>query len=222
MNRGANSCMQVESVEAIPLKRDLGKRFANAQKWRSSREYCLVRITADDGTVGWGECWGPIAGNRELLEETVGPWLKGKDPRNVETIHDELKYILTTKFHSFCPASVISGVDIALWDLYGKAVGEPISRLIGGRVRDDVRAYATGHFWPPVDDFEELRAEIDVPFVVVLDEADYLGEAGCLALYDLYDTPGISVVLIVNGRTHFSAISRTSQMRHRRSKTRSC
>lgn len=152
--------MEVESVEAIPLHRDLGERFANAQKWRSSREYCLVRVTADDGTVGWGECWGPVAGNRELVEETVGPWLEGRDPRNVEAVHDELKTLLATKFHSFCPASVVSGVDIALWDLYGKAVGEPVSRLLGGRVRDDVRAYATGHFWPPVDDFEALRASV--------------------------------------------------------------
>lgn len=152
--------MEVTSVEAIPIGRDLGERFANAQKWRSSREYCLVRITADDGTVGWGECWGPVEGNREMLEEIVGPWLEGRDPRNVEAIHDELQVDLTTKFHSFCPASVVSGVDIALWDLYGKTVGEPVSRLIGGRVRDNVHAYASGHFWPPVDDFEELRAAV--------------------------------------------------------------
>ena len=127
------------------------------QKWISSREYCLIKITASDGTVGWGECWGPIAGNRELVDDVVGPWLEGKDPRNVESIHDELKYILTTKFHSFCPASVVSGVDIALWDLFGKAVDEPVSRLIGGQTRTQVHAYATGHFWPPVDRFEDLR-----------------------------------------------------------------
>ena len=149
--------MQVDSVEAVPLKRELDDRFANAQKWISSREYCLIKITASDGTVGWGECWGPIAGNRELVDDVVGPWLEGKDPRNVESIHDELKYILTTKFHSFCPASVVSGVDIALWDLFGKAVDEPVSRLIGGQTRTQVRAYATGHFWPPVDRFEDLR-----------------------------------------------------------------
>lgn len=152
--------MQVDSVEAIPLERELDGRFANAQKWISRREYCLVRVTADDGTVGWGECWGPVAGNREIVEEVVAPWLEGKDPRNVETLHDELKYVLTTKFHSFCPASVVSGVDIALWDLYGKAVGEPVSRLVGGRNRDEVRAYATGHFWPPVEEFDELREAV--------------------------------------------------------------
>ncbi|MFC6734576.1 MULTISPECIES: mandelate racemase/muconate lactonizing enzyme family protein [unclassified Haladaptatus] len=152
--------MQVERVEAIPLKRELDHRFANAQKWISSREYCLVRITTADGTSGWGECWGPIAGNREIIDTVVAPWLIGQDIRTVESIHDELRYLLTTKYHSFCPASVVSGIDIALWDLYGKSTGQSVSCLLGGRVRDEIQAYATGHFWPPVDDFEELREAV--------------------------------------------------------------
>jgi D-galactarolactone cycloisomerase len=152
--------MRIDSVEAVTLRRELDERFANAQKWIGSREYCLVRIETDDGTVGWGECWGPAAGNRELIAEHVGPWLEGRDPRNVETIHRDLRFELESAFHSFVPASVVSGVDIALWDLYGKAVGEPVSRLLGGRRRDEVRAYATGHFFRDVDDFDTLRTAI--------------------------------------------------------------
>ena len=152
--------MEVASVEAIPLRRDLGERFANAQKWIDSREYCLVRVEADDGTVGWGECWGPTAGNREIVEEYVEPWLRGSDPRNVEQIHDDLVYKLRSSYHSYVPASVVSGVDIALWDLYGKALDQSVAALLGGRRRDRVRAYATGHFWGDVDDFEQLRADV--------------------------------------------------------------
>jgi D-galactarolactone cycloisomerase len=152
--------MRIESVEAVPLHRELDERFANAQKWISSREYCLVRIETDDGTVGWGECWGPTAGNQELITEYIGPWLEGRDPRNVETIHRDLQFKLESAFHSFVPVSVVSGIDIALWDAYGKAVGEPVSRLLGGRRRDEVRAYATGHFFPDTDNFEDLRASV--------------------------------------------------------------
>lgn len=152
--------MEIESVEAIPLRRDLDERFANAQKWIDSREYCLVRLTADDGTVGWGECWGPIAGNRELIEEYVAPRLRGRDPRDVERIHDDLVFELRSSFHSYVPASVVSGVDIALWDLRGRALGEPISRLLGGHRRDEVRAYATGHFFPDVDSFDAIRESV--------------------------------------------------------------
>ena len=152
--------MHIDSVEAVPLRRSLDERFANAQKWISSREYCLVRVETDDGTTGWGECWGPVAGNRELIADYVGPWLEGRDPRNVETIHRDLRFKLESSFHSFVPASVVSGIDIALWDVYGKAVGEPVSRLLGGRRRNEVRAYATGHFFPDVDDFDDLRASV--------------------------------------------------------------
>lgn len=152
--------MYIDSVEAVPLHRELDERFANAQKWISSREYCLVRVETDDGTTGWGECWGPTAGNRELITEYVGPWLEGRDPRDVETIHHDLQFELESAFHSFIPASVISGVDIALWDAYGKAVGEPVSRLLGGRRRGKVRAYATGHFFPDTADFDDLRASV--------------------------------------------------------------
>jgi D-galactarolactone cycloisomerase len=152
--------MAIEAVEAIPLRRDLGERFAIAQKWISSREYCLVRVVDSDGTEGWGECWGPVAGNRELIEEYVAPWLEGRDPRNVESIHDDLRFDLRASYHSYVPASVVGGVDIALWDLKGKLLGESVASLLGGRARDAVRAYATGHFWPDVDDFDAVREAV--------------------------------------------------------------
>jgi D-galactarolactone cycloisomerase len=149
--------MAIATVEAIPLRRDLGERFANAQKWIDGREYCLVRVVDEDGTEGWGECWGPVAGNRELIEEYVGPWLEGRDAMDVEAVHDDLRYRLTASYHSYVPVSALSGVDIALWDLKGKLVGESVATLLGGRRRDDVRAYATGHFWPDVDEFADVR-----------------------------------------------------------------
>ncbi|MFB6300261.1 MAG: mandelate racemase/muconate lactonizing enzyme family protein [Halobacteriales archaeon] len=152
--------MEITDVAAIPLRRELDERFANAQKWIDSREYCLVRIETDAGVTGWGECWGPIAANRELIEHTVGPRLIGCDPRDVERLHDELVFELTSAYHSYTPASVVSGVDIACWDAYGKAVGEPVSRLLGGRRRESVRAYATGGFFRDVEEFATLRDRI--------------------------------------------------------------
>lgn len=167
--------MRITDVEAIPLRRELDERFANAQKWIESREYCLVNIATDAGISGWGECWGPIAGNREIIEETVGPALVGEDPSNVEQIHDDLIFELRSSYHSFIPASVVSGIDIALWDLRGKAVDEPIHRLLGGERRGEVQAYATGHFFRPGNDFDTLRATI-------IDEATSHVAAGFQAL----------------------------------------
>jgi len=152
--------MEITDLEAIPIRQELDDRFANAQKWIDSREYCLVRLTAADGTVGWGECWGPIAGNRETLEEYVAPWLVGREVDDVRAVYDELKFRLRSSYHSYVPASVLGGVDIALWDLSGKQLGVPAAELLGGRRRESVRAYATGHFWPDVDSFAEIRESV--------------------------------------------------------------
>lgn len=167
--------MAIEDVEAIPLQRNLDQRFANSQKWIDSREYCLVKITTTQGVTGWGECWGPIAGNREIIQEYVRPYLVNKDPVNVEEIHDELVFKLRSSYHSYVPASVVSGVDIALWDLRGKLLDQPVHKLLGGSRRKEVEAYATGHFFTPADDFATLKK-------TVMEEASAHVDAGFKAL----------------------------------------
>jgi len=152
--------MEITDVETWTLRRDLDERFANAQKWIDSREYCLVRVETADGVVGWGECWGPAAGNREIVDEVVTPWLVGRRVDDVEAVHDDLVFELRSSYHSYVPASVVSGVDIALWDAYGKSVGRSVSRLLGGRRREAVRAYATGHFFPDAEAFSEVRSAV--------------------------------------------------------------
>ena len=152
--------MEIRTVEAIPLRRELDERFANAQKWISSREYCLVRVETADGGVGWGECWGPIAGTREVIDERIAALLRGRDAAAVESIHEDLVFDLRSAYHSTVPAGAVSGVDLALWDLRGKAAGASVATLLGGARRDAVPAYATGHFWPPVDEFDELEAAV--------------------------------------------------------------
>ncbi|MFC7138759.1 mandelate racemase/muconate lactonizing enzyme family protein [Halosimplex aquaticum] len=167
--------MEITDIETRVLRRDLDERFANAQKWIDSREYCLVRVETTDGVVGWGECWGPAAGNREMIDEYVAPRLVGRRVDDVEQVHDDLVFELRSSYHSYVPASVVSGVDIALWDAYGKSVGRSVSRLLGGRRRDEVRAYATGHFFRDVDDLAELKR------IVAAEARDHV-DAGFTAL----------------------------------------
>ncbi|MBB6644849.1 mandelate racemase/muconate lactonizing enzyme family protein [Halobellus ruber] len=152
--------MEIRTIDAVPLRRELDERFANAQKWITHREYCLVRIETADGAVGWGECWGPIAGTRELIEERIAPLLRGRDPTAVESIHEDLVFDLRSAYHSTVPAGAVSGVDLALWDLRGKAAGTAVATLLGGKRRESVPAYATGHFWPPADDFDAVRESV--------------------------------------------------------------
>lgn len=137
----------VERVETVPLEAPLDEPFGYAQEWVETRTALLVRVEASDGTVGWGECWGPIAGTRETVDRLLAPELVGADPRAVERRSEDLYDLGRRAYQSVVPLPALSGVDLALWDLAGKLADAPVSRLLGGARRESVRAYATGHYF---------------------------------------------------------------------------
>ena len=106
------------------------------------RNWIFVRVDTDsDGLYGWGEAtceWKTraVAGAIADLE----PLLTGRDPRDIEQL------VRTMKKHSFwrlgvIGMSAISGIEIALWDILGKWLNQPVWRLLGGKVRDCVKVY---------------------------------------------------------------------------------
>jgi len=128
---------------------------------------CLVEIETDEGLTGLGEAKASV-GNLghygalvTLIRDELAPALLGRDPRDVAAIWESL-YSGTRAHYALregrgfptlgrrgLGVSALSGVDIALWDLLGQSLGQPVWRLLGGRVRDRVPAYASGG-WAPV------------------------------------------------------------------------
>lgn len=155
---------QISDVETVTLENPLEEPFGYAQGWVTERTATLVRIETDSGTVGWGDCWGPIAGNRELVDDFFAERLVGRDPEDVERIHDDLYQAGRAAFQSFVPLTAISGIDLALWDLKGKLAGKPVSALLGGRQRETVEAYGTGHYF-------KHEAEIETQYERISSEA---------------------------------------------------
>ena len=151
---------RITAVDAIPLAAPLDEPFGYAQAWVETRQATLVRIETADGTVGWGECWGPTAGTRETVAELFAPELLGEDPHRVEALHDRLYARSRAAYQSVVPLPALSGIDIALWDLRGKLLERPVSDLLGSRRRDAVRAYATGHYFKHDADIEEQYRRI--------------------------------------------------------------
>jgi D-galactarolactone cycloisomerase len=154
------SDVTIERVETVPLEAPLDEPFGYAQEWVTTRTALLVRIEASDGTVGWGECWGPIAGTRETVERLFAPHLEGESPDAVERLSEDLRDRGRAAYQSIVPLPALSGVDLALWDLAGKRAGVPVSRLLGGARRDAIRAYATGHYFRHDADLDEQYAGI--------------------------------------------------------------
>ena len=94
----------------------------------------VVRITAEDGTIGWGETYGICAPRAtcEIINDLLAPVTIGADPADVERIWDELYGLMRVRgcsggFH----VDAIAAIDIALWDLHGKQRGVPIRDLLG-------------------------------------------------------------------------------------------
>jgi D-galactarolactone cycloisomerase len=137
--------MEVSSVEAIPLAYPLeeGKGYGSARGTVGRRTSTLVRAVTRDGQVGWGEAFGPPRTTATLIDELLADVAVGCDPYEVEALCDR-NYAGLYHFGSRgLIQSALSGIDIALWDLIGRSSGTAVSRLLGGRCRDEVRAYAS-------------------------------------------------------------------------------
>ncbi len=108
---------------------------------------CLVKITADDGTVGWGEAHAPLGprATKAVIEDVLAPALIGQDPLAIERHWERMYGSMRLRGHvTGYQLEAIAGVDIALWDLAGKALGLPVYRLLGGPFHTDLPAYASG------------------------------------------------------------------------------
>jgi galactonate dehydratase len=117
--------------------------------------WLFLKITCDDGTFGWGEpiVEGKAATVKSCVEE-MSDFLIGKDPRHIEDI---FQVLYRGGFYRGGPvlSSSISGIEQALWDIKGKALGVPIYELLGGPVRDRMKVYA----WIGGDDPVEIAAQ---------------------------------------------------------------
>lgn len=113
-------------------------------------ETTLVKIETDAGIVGWGEVHAPVAPEvtKATVDVLLAPALIGKDPRQVGVLWDEMYALMRPRGHSTgFMLEAMSGVDIALWDIVGKAFQAPIYTLLGGAYRTKIRTYASILHW---------------------------------------------------------------------------
>lgn len=110
--------------------------------WRLPPRWMFLKIETDEGIVGWGE---PIVEGRartvEAAVHELGDYLIGQDPAR---INDLWQVMYRAGFYRGGPIlmSAIAGIDQALWDIKGKALNAPVWQLLGGLVRDKIKAYS--------------------------------------------------------------------------------
>ena len=134
--------MKITRVEPIPvcvpLKKGMTAKTAHGEHVTSP--YVIVRVHTDEGIVGLGEAtisclWSGEcqAGTVAAIQDYIAPAIIGKDPRDISSIRRAMDFMI--KLNPFTKAAV----EMAMWDISGKAVGLPVYQLLGGKVRDSVR-----------------------------------------------------------------------------------
>lgn len=140
--------MKITGITCHILQSKVDQPFTSARGWLyATRSSCVVEIATDEGITGWGECYGPAAVNKALIETQYAPRVIGRDPFDVEAVWEDLYNRIKDYGAQGFSITALSGIDIALWDIMGRAVGKPIHKLIGGAYRTSVQAYATGLYF---------------------------------------------------------------------------
>jgi L-alanine-DL-glutamate epimerase-like enolase superfamily enzyme len=137
--------VKITDVRAVPLAIPLTDTTP-ASAWAAGvGKQVLVRITTDDGVVGWGEAfaYGATPAVCAVIDGALAPILVGQDPSRIEPLVDAMHRALMIWGRRGLGMFAVSGVEIALWDLAGKVLGVPVYRLLGGLAQPRIRAYAS-------------------------------------------------------------------------------
>jgi len=135
--------MKITDVRTHVLSAALSQPFAYSRAWYDTRTAMLVEMETDDGLTGWGECYGPAAMTAAVVR-SAAPWLIGEDPLRTDFLWQMIYARLRGHGQKGVVIEELSGIDIALWDIKGKHFGVPVYQLLGGPLRNEVQAYATG------------------------------------------------------------------------------
>ncbi len=138
--------MKIIDIQTYLLSDTLDERFYFSQFDYCSRLICVVKITTESGMVGWGEGYGPaniIKAGIDFLK----PIVLGRTPLESDVIWTDMFRRSIDYARKGILMSAISAIDVALWDLKGKILKQPVSTLLGGRFREKVQVYATGLYF---------------------------------------------------------------------------
>ena len=151
--------MKIKSIQSFILTDRLEGSFYFSQWAYSERKICIVKITSDSGQVGWGEGYGPATIIKAGIEH-LSQYIIDLNPLETETIWG-IMYRRSLDFaRSGVLVSAMSAIDVALWDLKGKLLDQPVHQLLGGKKRDIIIPYATGMYFNDRDNLSQsLPAE---------------------------------------------------------------
>jgi L-alanine-DL-glutamate epimerase-like enolase superfamily enzyme len=125
--------VKIAAIETFPVSVPYRHREVSSQVARDGVSDVLVKLTTDDGVVGWGEaCCGADTASVEAALRAMTPFVLGRDPWNREAMRRDVFTHGLWQFRVGTGNFAWAGIDMALWDICGRACGEPLWRLLGG------------------------------------------------------------------------------------------
>ena len=144
--------MKIAGIKTYVLQQLIdGNSFGWSQRVTNRRQAVICEVTTDEDIQGVGEAFyfgGPAKIAADIITDVYGPLLMDKDPLDTSVIWDCLYNWTRDQGMKGVTISALSAIDIALWDIKGKALGLPVFKLLGGAYRNKARAYATGLYEP--------------------------------------------------------------------------
>jgi glucarate dehydratase len=149
--------VKVATLETIPVSIPYTHREVSSQVARDGVSDVLVKVTTDDGLIGWGEaCCGADTTSVEAAVKAMAPFVLGRDPWAREAMRREAFTHGLWQFRAGTGNFAWAGIDMALWDICGRACGEPLWHLLGGALQPD----ATYFYYLARGERESLAAQV--------------------------------------------------------------
>lgn len=134
--------MKITRVECYPLDFPQNPPWAYAKGWVNNAPTLLIEMHTDEKLSGWGEGYGPAKPIRAMVENFCESTVIGADPFRTEDLWMRLHHDARDFGASSIALAAISALDIACWDIKGKALNVPVCTLLGGPVRTELECYA--------------------------------------------------------------------------------
>ncbi|WP_448248452.1 mandelate racemase/muconate lactonizing enzyme family protein [Thalassotalea agariperforans] len=148
--------MKIACIRTHHLRCHLDKPFGFSQWSYDQRNVLVIEIITDTGVSGWGECYGPADVIQGAVEKFYAPRILGEPALSTDAIWHKMWRSSLDFARGGVMMAAMSGIDMALWDLKGHALGLSVSDLMGGRLRDIVPCYATGMYYQDLPEEELL------------------------------------------------------------------
>jgi len=197
----------INSVRTYRLQHALEEPFGFSQWHYDTRNALLVEVVDDSGASGWGECYGPATVTQCAVDTFYAPLLLGWDPLKNEAAW-QYCWRASLDFAMKGPMmGAISGLDMALLDLKGKQLGVSVSELMGGRMREKIKCYATGMYF-------RKQSETQLLETILAEASDYVQQGFEALKIKVGKNMGFDKQLIASMRNAFPDVRLMADSNH--------